>query len=113
MVSLLQKPENFRNQWIYIYSVCTSQNDILGEFEKQTGAKLEVRHVNWDDELAEGERAIKAGDLKGTYPGIISNFFREGMGADYTRDVEPANRPLRLPAEHVSELVAKALSSVK
>lgn len=109
---LLRKPHEVQNRFIYVYSVASSQNEILASLETETGAKWEAHHVTWEDEIPAGRKKLEQGDFSGGVPLVLSYFYREGMGADYTTDVEAANTLLELPTESVAEIVRKALTLV-
>jgi hypothetical protein len=106
---LLRKPEEVKNKFIYIYSVSTTQNEILAAFEAATGAKWEVRHVNLVDEMVAGRQKLAEGNRAGVVPLILSYFFQDGMGADYAQDVVAANGILQLPTEKVADIVRDVL----
>lgn len=106
----MRKPEQVQNRFIYIYSVRTTQNEILATLEQLTATKWEVRHVDWDSEISEGQKKLEKGDRAGIVPLILSYFFRPGAGADYARDVEAANSLLDLPIESVVDVIREIIS---
>ena len=101
----LQRPEETRNKFIYIYSISTSQNQVLEALRTVTGVPWEVDRVSMEASIQDGRRKLEAGDRAGVVPLILSYFFREGMGANYAKDVEAANRLLELPEENLIDLV--------
>jgi hypothetical protein len=107
---LLRKPHQVQNRFIYVYSVASSQNEILASLEAATGTKWDTHHVKWEDEIPAGRKKLEQGDRSGGVPLVLSYFYRPGMGADYTMDVEAANALLELPAETITEIVRKALA---
>ncbi|KEF51311.1 uncharacterized protein A1O9_12661 [Exophiala aquamarina CBS 119918] len=106
---LLHKPQDVKNRFIYIYSVRTSQNEILATMEAVTGSKWHVQHLEWDEEIPAGRRLLDSGNRAGVVPLILSYFFRNGMGADYVNDVEADNALLDLPTQHLEEIVREAV----
>ncbi|KAK6373459.1 hypothetical protein LTS17_008479 [Exophiala oligosperma] len=107
---LFKTPEKVKNRFIYIYSTRTSQNEILRAFETATGKKWDVEHVKFDDEVAAGQELMKQGNRLGIVPLILSSFFREKMGADFTRATEADNDILGLPVENVEDVVREVLA---
>lgn len=107
---LLRNPQEVQNRFIYVYSVATSQNEILSNLETATGANWDTHHVKWEDEIPAGRKKLEQGDQSGGFPLVLSQFYQSGMGADYTNDVEAANALLELPTETVQEIVRKVLA---
>jgi len=83
---------------------------VLAALESATGAKWDAKHVNMEDEIRAGRKLLEEGIREGAVPLILSYFYREGMGADYARDVESANGVLDLPTESIEELVRGVVS---
>lgn len=111
VAKLLQEPYKFQNKFIYVYSVATSQNEVLASLESSTGTKWEVAHVKWEDEISVARRKLQSGDRSGGVTLVLSYFYRPGMGADYSQEVEAANDLLGLPTETVNSIVLEVLAS--
>ncbi|EXJ89938.1 hypothetical protein A1O3_03005 [Capronia epimyces CBS 606.96] len=119
---LLRKPDQVKNQYIHIYSVRTSQNQILAALEAVTAkvteaatttnsqSAWEVERVTMEDEIARGRKMMEDGNRLGAVPLILSYFFRPGMGPDYSRDVEAANALLDLPTERIEDIVGEVVT---
>ena len=107
---LLRKPHEVQNRFIFVYSVATSQNEILASLNTETGSRWEAHHVKWEDEIPAGRKKLEQGDFSGVIPLVLSYFYRPGMGADYTTDVKADNALLELPTETVTDIVRKALA---
>ena len=107
---LLRKPQEVQNRFIYIYSVATTQNEILASLEAETDSRWDRQHVKWEDEIPAARKRLEQGDAFGVVPLVLSYFYREGMGADYTADVKDDNALLALQTETVTEIVRKALA---
>ena len=90
--------------------MATSQNEILASLEAETNSKWDTEHIKWEDEIPAARKKLEQGDPSGGVPLVLSYFYREGMGADYTTDVEAANALLEIPTETVTEIVRKALA---
>ena len=98
------------NKFIYVYSIVTSQNELLASFQKMTGQEWAVEHVSMDSAIKDGRAKWEQGDRVGLIPLILSYWFREGMGADYTKDVEAANELLGLPEENLDDIVRASIA---
>ena len=98
------------NRFVYVYSIRTTQNELLSVLEKLTGARWERESVSMDKAIENGRKALEGGDMTGVIPLIHSYFFRKGMGADYTKDVEADNDLLGLPSSSLEEIVQEALT---
>lgn len=107
---LLRKPQEVQNRFIYVYSVATSQNEILVSLEAETDSRWDTEHIKWEDEIAAARKKLERGDSFGVVPLVLSYFYREGMGADYTTDVKADNALLALQTETVTDIVRKALA---
>lgn len=114
VAQLLKKPNEIliRNRYIYIYSVRTTQNEILLALKKynptatgEAAGDWDVQKVSMAEEIAKGRRMLEMGDRMGVVPLILSYFFQQGMGADYTKDVQAANGVLGLPTESIEDIV--------
>lgn len=105
VAQLLKRPEQVKNRFIYIYSVRTTQNEVLAALEATTGAKWQTHHVEWKDEIAAGRELLARGNRLGVVPLILSYFYREGMGADYVKDVDADNELLELPTEDIVDVI--------
>lgn len=106
---LLRKSEQVKNRFIYIYSVRTTQNQILKTLESVTSSTWSVRNVKWADEIPAGRKLLQEGNRAGVVPLILSYFFRPGMGADYVNDIEPDNIVLGLPTRSIEDIVREAM----
>ena len=68
-----------------------------------------VHRASLTDAVKEGRLKLGRGDLSGIIPIVQSTFFQEGLGADYTKDVEAANDDLGLKPEALEDLVRHAI----
>ena len=109
VAGILHHPNETANRFVYIYSVCTTQNALLGVLEKLSGVTWERQEVSLDKAIQSGREMLARGDMMGVIPRILSSFFREGMGADYTRDVKADNALLGLPSESLENIVQRIL----
>lgn len=106
---LLRKPQDVRNRFIYIYSVRTTQNEILSALESITASTWSVQNLKWEEEMPTGRKLLENGNRAGVVPLILSYFFRSGMGADYVNDVKADNALLGLLTQNIEEIVREAV----
>ncbi|KAK5045056.1 hypothetical protein LTR84_010204 [Exophiala bonariae] len=109
---LLLKPEYVRNRFIYIYSVRTTQNQVLKALESATSYTWDVQNLTWEEEIPRGRKLLELGNRAGVVPLILSYFFRPGMGADFVNDVAPDNALLGLSTQGIEGIVQGVLSSI-
>ncbi len=101
VISILHRPGETANQFLYVCTVVTDHTAILKSLEAETGHEWEVEHVKTDDQIAKARSMVAAGDFAGMFmlaqasswsnvPGIRSNF---------AVDEKLANEVLGLPAQ--------------
>ena len=101
----LLKPEETTNKFIFVYSIKTSQNEILSVLQKITGDKWDVNHTTTEAAVQDGQEKLAKGDMSGAVPLILSTTFQEGWGGDFTKCADAANNLLGLPEESMEALV--------
>ena len=80
--------EKVRNRHVRIFSVKTSQHDILAAVEKATGVKWAVKHVSGKDFVADGKEKLASGDARGAVPIILSIAFLDAGWRDWAAEAE-------------------------
>lgn len=113
VVSILTKPSEVANQYIYAATVTTSQKAILESLEAQTGQMWTVENVNTDDEIAAGRKKMAEGDFTGAFALVQAASYGslKGSRANLAVDEKLANSILRLPEGSVDETVKEVLES--
>lgn len=106
----LLHPEETENKFIFIYSISTTQNEVLSVLEKVTRGKLQVENQKMEDIVRDGEDKLRRGDRSGAVALILSTMFQEGRGSDFTKCTDTANGLLGLPEESLEALVRSSLS---
>ncbi|KAJ5979545.1 NmrA-like family protein [Penicillium waksmanii] len=112
VVSVLQRPQETTNKYLYVASVETSQNEILTALEKETRAKWSVTHVKTEEVVSEGQKQLSVGDFTGAFSLVRAMMVGSipGLRANYIKDTELANDLLGLKLETVEETVKRVLS---
>lgn len=97
------------NKFLFIYSITTTQNEVLSVLEKQTGEKWHVQNQKMKDVVKSGEEKLSKGDRSGALALILSTMFQEGWGSDFTKCTDTANALLGLPEESLEALVKSSI----
>ncbi|KAF5675771.1 hypothetical protein FHETE_2374 [Fusarium heterosporum] len=112
VVSVLEHPEETRNRYLYIYSVVTTQNEILQSLEKASGEKWTVNATTTDQQVAEAKEKLGAGDFSGGYILVRATTYgnTHGLRANYAEEKDLANGFLGFDTESVEETVKRVIS---
>ncbi len=105
-VAVLLKPEETANQYIYVDSFTTTQNEILAELEKATGEKWKVTESTTEYAKTEGQALFAKGDFSGLLWLLKVIILGEGYGSDFTKDAVLANKKLGLPNQDLVSTAA-------
>ncbi|QPC71328.1 hypothetical protein HYE68_002080 [Fusarium pseudograminearum] len=114
IVSTLQYPEETRNRYLYVYSVITTQNEILQSLEKATGGKWNVEKTSTDAEIAEPQKRLGAGHFSGGFILVHATTYgnTDGLRADYSKEDNSGNDVLGLETVSVDETVRRTVGDV-
>ena len=108
-MSVLGHPQETSNRYIYVYSVATTQNEILTSLERETGAKWKVDSTTTQEQVSEARKKLGAGDFSGAFALVRGTAFSDtpGLRADYTTEADVANDLLGLTTETVRDTVGR------
>ncbi|EDP89873.1 hypothetical protein HBI56_202180 [Parastagonospora nodorum] len=102
LVKALEKPEETKNQYVYISSFDTSQNELLALTEKITGSKWTVKHVAVKDHVEQGRAKLQKGDFSGIVELLQATSFSKDQLGRF--DQAPAwNEKLGLPKDDLEK----------
>ena len=104
-------PEQTANKYLFIDSFTVSQNQVLASFEKATGTKWEVTHVDAEEQKKSGFEKMSKGDFSGAMSLIRYINCVSGHGGNYIEYQESANELLSLPKRTLDEVVAEILKA--
>ena len=104
-------PEKTANKYMFIDSFTVSQNQVLESVEKATGEKLEVIHVDGEEEKKIGLEKMSKGDFSAILTLIRYALCVDGHGGNYMLYEEGANELLSLPKQNLDEVVAEIVKS--
>ncbi|CAM1501421.1 Fc.00g105830.m01.CDS01 [Cosmosporella sp. VM-42] len=111
VVSVLEHPKETSNQYIYVYSVETSQNEILESLEEVTGTKWSVNSTTTEEQVSGGMKKLNAGDFSGAFALVRATCYGNspGVQANYTKLPNLANKVLGLKIDTVQNTVKRVL----
>lgn len=113
VVSILEHPNETRNRYLYVYSVVTTQNEILQSLEKATGEKWTAEKTTTDAEVAEARKRLSAGDFNGGFILVHATTYgnTEGLRANYAEEKNSGNGILGIGMESVDETVRRVVGN--
>ena len=98
-----------KNQYLFISSVETTQNDILAALEAESGAWT-VKKTTSSEEIAAGREMLGKGDMEGAFKLVRAGVFSDlPVRANYAKDEALANEALGLKGDTVQASVRRAL----
>ncbi|KFX96163.1 hypothetical protein O988_05451 [Pseudogymnoascus sp. VKM F-3808] len=112
VASVLQHPEETKNQYLHIASVETNQNEILASLEEVSGEKWTVIKTTTDTQVSEAVKKLTAGDFSGAFALVRGTVFgnTQGLHANYAADEKLANDILGLGLEDVKDVVKRVVN---
>jgi hypothetical protein len=102
LIKVLEKPEESKNQHVYISGFDTTQNELLALAEKITGTKWTVNQVSTKEHLEAGRAKVEKGD----YIGILDLLQVATFSDDQIGHFDPAklwNAKLELPQDDLEK----------
>ena len=111
VVSILQHPQETKNQYIYVASVETTQNEVLAALEEASGATWTVTETTTDAQVTEAGKKLAAGDFSGALTLVRATAFgnTQGLRANYAKEEKLANDILGLSLEDVKDVVKRVV----
>ncbi|KAF4467037.1 isoflavone reductase family [Fusarium albosuccineum] len=113
LMATLARPEETANQVVSVESFNTTQLDVLGALEKQTGSKWQVSNVSADDVRADAQKLFGQGDIVGGGSKLIEALVFGETGLEDHTDLDTAkwNRLLKLPEQSVEDTIQRVLKA--
>lgn len=108
IASILKHPEETANKYLDIASFITTQNEILGILEKESGTKWSVEHKKTEDSQKIADEKLAKGDFSAFGDYLKVYLFSDGKGKSPT-EKELANKSLGLPEDNLRETIKAAL----
>ncbi|KAM0206786.1 hypothetical protein ACHAQI_008011 [Fusarium lateritium] len=112
VVSVLEHPQETRNRYLYVYSVETTQSEILQSLEKSTETKWTVHATSTDQQVTEAHEKLSGGDFSGGFILVRATTFgnTDGLRSNYAEEKSLANGILGLGVESVDETVKRVVN---
>lgn len=114
VTSILLKPEETANKFLAVYSVITSQNQMLQTLQglQPDGGEWKVTKVTSKEILQKGLDALHGGDPAGFGDILSADFLEEGSPVGLLKqDGQYDNQLLELPREDLSTILSGILQA--
>ncbi|KAL8727693.1 MAG: hypothetical protein Q9166_005866 [cf. Caloplaca sp. 2 TL-2023] len=111
IVSILSKPDETANKFVFIQSVKTDQNQILAALEKSTGTKWTVNKQSATEARQTGGEKLGKGDMSGIPDLITGGIYSGEPAADYATTRGLTNDLLGLKESPLQELVDQVVKA--
>ncbi|KAH8687289.1 hypothetical protein BGZ60DRAFT_362655 [Tricladium varicosporioides] len=105
--------EETKNQYVYVNSFTTTQNQVLRALEKHTSEKFEVVHASAKALGETGRKMLKGGGEWGAAEVITAAIYGDGGFNNFSRTKELWNERLGLKGEDLDDSVARIVANVK
>lgn len=106
--AVLENIELTRNQFVYVNSLTTTQNQLVESLEKATGEKFEVTTGTSEELWQNGKAALEKGSARGRLDIIAAGLYQKGASlkmAQYSENRGLWNDRLGLPEESLTDVV--------
>ncbi|KAH6609156.1 hypothetical protein Trco_002502 [Trichoderma cornu-damae] len=112
VASVLKKPEDTANKYIFVSSVETTQNEILSALEEATGSKWTVNATTTKEQVDAALQKLGAGDFSGAFALVRATSYSNtpGLKANYAKDEVLSNDLLGLKPASVAETVKRVVA---
>ncbi|KAM0257006.1 hypothetical protein ACHAQJ_004599 [Trichoderma viride] len=109
VTSILKKPEETANKYLFISSVETTQNEILAALEEATCAKWVTNNTTTKAQIDTTLQKLGAGDFSGAFALVRATVFSTtpGLKSNYAKDQTLSNDLLGLKPTNVTETVKR------
>ncbi|KAI5303868.1 hypothetical protein KEM56_007109 [Ascosphaera pollenicola] len=100
--------DRFANQTVSIHSATITLQSLLDAFEKATGSKWTLNHVDLHDELEAYAKRVREGDASALVPSVRNLLFEPGINSDFeqnTNGTDDVSKELGLPQADVEQLI--------
>ena len=108
IAGILRHPEETANQFIFVASFTTSQNEILGALERVSGKKWDVQRTTTVEAARVGMEKFGKGN-GGVLDLLLATVYTERTGSNFEENHELANVLLDLPKENLDAVVTRLL----
>lgn len=109
VANVLSLPNETENKYLLIQSVVTTQREMLALYERYTGTKWEVEHMDTADLEKETNEKLARGDYSTIYNLVYRACFGEGYGGEFLEDNNDLLRLPKLDAKEFEALVKGTL----
>ncbi|KAI4269330.1 MAG: hypothetical protein L6R38_007503 [Xanthoria sp. 2 TBL-2021] len=111
IVTILSKPEETANKFVFIQNIKTTQNQILAALEKSTGKKWTVKNRSAAEARQTGGQKLGKGDMSGIPDLIVGGIYSGEPAADYATTRGLSNDLLGLKEYPLQQLIDQAIKA--
>ncbi|KAJ5668267.1 uncharacterized protein N7477_006837 [Penicillium maclennaniae] len=111
VISVLENPQATSNQYLYVASVETTQNEIVKTLEQVTGARWTIKSTTTNEQVSAAVEKLTAGDFSGALALVPATCFGNtpGLCANYVKEQKLANDMLGLEMESVQDTIMRVV----
>jgi len=114
VVACLEHPVETANEYVYISSLATTQNQILQALEKVTSTKWTVKHTTSKEQIDMAREALVKGEFSGAYALVKASCWSNLLGLHQHFEIDEKERLLNdvlgVKRENVQETVERVLA---
>lgn len=109
VVKVLLKPDETKNQPVFVASFTVSQLEVLHALEEATGSKWEIQRMTSEAALEKAKKLEDKDHSEGLKLLILMLLYADGAdkGADFEKHGWLSNQLLELPKEDLGEVIAR------
>ncbi|KAL7953615.1 NAD(P)-binding protein [Trichoderma compactum] len=114
IASVLKKPEETSNKYLFVSSVETTQNETLAALEEATNTKWTINTTTTEEQVNDAFQKLTSGDLNGAFALVRATSYRNtpGLKSNYAQDETLSNDLLGLKASSVAETVKRVVGAL-
>ncbi|KAK3045251.1 hypothetical protein LTS18_014221, partial [Coniosporium uncinatum] len=114
IVKTLQRPEETKNQFVYVRSHRTTQNEVIALLEKFTGDKWKIEKARTEEATAKGKELLKEGDgLFGLMYTVLGALYGVPSLSDFEEKAQYWLKKLDMEEEDLEETVRRVVEEVE
>lgn len=114
IASVLKKPEETSNEYLFVSSVETTQNEILAALEEATNTKWTINATTTEKQVNDAFQKLTSGDLNGAFALVRATSYSNtpGLKSNYAQDETLSNDLLGLKAASVAETAKRVVPTL-
>ncbi|KAL7944846.1 NAD(P)-binding protein [Trichoderma barbatum] len=112
VASVLKKPEETANKYLFVSSVETTQNEVLAALETATSTKWAINNTTTREQIDAALQKIGAGDFSGAFTLVRATSYSNisGLKSNYAKEETLSNDILGLKPASITKTVKRVTS---